>query len=290
MYIKDFIDENIVKKIVGSNNNTILLLTEMSKQVNIPELSVYKKTQLVKEAKKLVVKYWDYDICKDILRKLFEKSDKYNSGKNGEQAIQILIEEWENLGLGKISWPFSQGQFDAFVQTLNSSKIIRTEKDEKVKDAALKYRRLKEINTVRNDYLETLIFDKNPDIMPTFTNSLNVDFFINGYSFDQKVSRSCTKQFVEDYGENWKEIASQNPSKVAEYLYRLQDEGRFDADPRLYIVYLDEDISILDLKHKIQEIDFSTPLEITFDYNSGKGTNKKIITYKTRCFVIMLAK
>lgn len=149
---------------------------------------------------------------------------------------------------------------------------------------------MKEINTVRNDYLETLIFDKNPDIMPTFTNSLNVDFFINGYSFDQKVGRSCTKEFADDHGENWKGIAINNPEKVAEYLYRLQDEGRFDADPRLYVVYLDEDISILDLKNKIQQIDFSNPYEITFDYKSGKGTNQKITTYKTRCFVILLSK
>lgn len=53
-----------------------------------------------------------------------------------------------------------------------------------------------------------------------------------------------------------------NPEKVAEYLYRLQDEGRFDAERRLYVVYLDEDISVIDLKDKIQEVDFSTPLDI----------------------------
>ena len=37
---------------------------------------------------------------------------------------------------------------------------------------------------------------------------------------------------------------------MAEYLYKYQDEGRFGADPRLLVVYLDEDISI----QKIQEI------------------------------------
>lgn len=109
-----------------------------------------------------------------------------------------MLDEWSNLNLGRVSWAFSQGQFDSFVQTLNGSKLDRSEKDIKVKEAAVRYRRLKEINTARNDYLETLIFDKNLDIMPTFTNSLNVDFFINGYSYDQKVSRSCTKEFAID--------------------------------------------------------------------------------------------
>lgn len=150
-----------------------------------------------------------------------------------------------------ISWPFSQGQFDAFVQSLNSQTIARTEKDEKVKDAAVRYRRLKEINTARNDYLETLIFNKNENILPTLSHNRGVDFFVDGVSFDQKVSRSVTGEFMREKGENWREIAKQNPLEVAKYLYQYQDEGRFGAEPRLLVVYLDEDISVLDLKQKI---------------------------------------
>jgi hypothetical protein len=43
----------------------------------------------------------------------------------------------------------------------------------------VKFRRLKEINTLRNDFLETLIFDKNQNIIPTLQHNRGVDFFIN---------------------------------------------------------------------------------------------------------------
>lgn len=50
MYIKDCINEIIVKKIIGNSNNAILLLKEMSLQIDIPELLEYKKVELAKEA------------------------------------------------------------------------------------------------------------------------------------------------------------------------------------------------------------------------------------------------
>ena len=53
------------------------------------------------------------------------------------------------------------------------------DKDEKVKIAAVKYRRIKEINTVRNDFIETLIFEKNENILPT----LNQWMFCFGFVF-----------------------------------------------------------------------------------------------------------
>lgn len=159
-------------------------------------------------------------------------------------------------------------------------------KDEKVKIAAVKYRRLKEINTVRNDYLETLIFVKNENIVPTLDHRRGVDFFIDGVSYDQKVAKSPTNEFKKDFGDDWKNYAKQNPLKVAEYLYTYQDEGRFGADPRLYVVYLDEDIAVHDLKNKIDSIDISQPSEITFQYNH-KSTGTK--QYKTTCFVILLS-
>jgi len=84
-------------------------------------------------------------------------------------------------------------------------------KDSKVKNAAIKYRRIKEINTKRNDYLESLIFLKNDNIIPTLAHTRGVDFFINGVSFDQKVSRSVTNEFKKDFGVDWKKEAINNP-------------------------------------------------------------------------------
>ncbi len=111
-------------------------------------------------------------------------------------------------------------------------------------------------------------------------------FFINGISFDQKVSKSPTKEFKNDFGENWKIEAQKNPLKVAEYLYQNQDEGRFGHDPRLYIVYLDEDIPVSKLKEKIDEVDIMKPSEITFQYKHKTGGLK---AYKTSCFVVLLS-
>lgn len=284
--IKYQIDDKLVKKILGNKNNAISLLKSLATQVAIPELIEMKKTELEKESIRLVVKYWDYNLCKNIIRELFKTTKKYHEGSNSAQAINLLIKEWKDLELGDITWPFSQGQFDAFVQGLNSQTISRTQKDIKVQDSALRYRRLKELNTARNDYLETLIFEKNEKILPTLSHNKGVDFFVDGISFDQKVSRSVTKQFMADKGEGWKNITIANPVEVARYLYTHQDEGRFGAEPRLFVVYLDEDISVLDLKSKIDEIDITQPQDVVFDY---KHANSDIRNYRTQCYVILLS-
>ena len=85
-------------------------------------------------------------------------------------------------------------------------------KDDKVKVAAVKYRRIKEINTVRNDFIETLIFEKNNNILPTLNHRRGVDFFINGVSFDQKVAKvrqMNLKDILKMNGGKWQ---SKNPS------------------------------------------------------------------------------
>jgi len=199
--------------------------------------------------------------------------------------MQVLISEWEKLKLGKIEWPFSQGAFDEFVQRINSENSIGIIKDEKVKIAAVKYRRIKEINTVRNDFIETLIFEKNGNILPTLNHRRGVDFFINGQSFDQKVAKSPTNEFKRKYREKWREKAIQNPGIVVEYLYKYQDEGRFGADPRLLIVYIDEDVTVDRIKTIIENFDLDNPIEITFSY---KHKTQGVKTYKVSCYIVLL--
>ena len=46
----------------------------------------------------------------------------YKSGKEANNAMDVLIKEWQTLKLGDIAWPFSQGAFDEFVQRINSEK------------------------------------------------------------------------------------------------------------------------------------------------------------------------
>jgi len=290
---------DLAKKIFGNKVNAEKFLLELQKkkQLNLPLKKITKgindgKIFLALETNQLwakIVEFWDFENGKSIVRDLFSKTFKYKSGKESYFTMHVLLEEWNKLGLQNISWPFSQGDFDGFVQRINAENCDGYQKDEKVKNAAVKYRRIKEINTVRNDFIETLIFEKNKNILPTLNHRRGVDFFINGVSFDQKVAKSPTNEFKKDFGNNWKDYALLNPHKVAEYLYKYQDEGRFGADNRLLVVYLDEDISIEKIANIIEKTDLENPLEINFEYihNKGKPT-EKIKTYKVNCFIILL--
>lgn len=296
MNIKTNMSEDIAKKIIGKKENAELFLLKLKENKN----NIQLKTKLITRGKnkgkevldystsdlwKKIVEEWDYDLALKIIRDIFKGSKKYQNGKEANNAMQVLISEWEKLNPGKIEWPFSQGAFDDFVQRINSENSIGLIKDEKVKVAAVKYRRIKEINTVRNDFIETLIFEKNDNILPTLNHRRGVDFFINGQSFDQKVAKSPTNEFKRKYGDNWRNEAIVHPEIVSEYLYKYQDEGRFGADSRLLIVYLDEDVTVDRIKNIIDNFDLDNPIEITFSY---KHKTQGIKTYKVSCYIILL--
>ncbi|WP_299189690.1 hypothetical protein [uncultured Campylobacter sp.] len=190
--IRSRINCDLVKKIFSNANNA----KEFLKRLNINTKGM--------DSRKIfnsIVINWNYEKALPIVRDIFKSSPKFKRGQSGSATIEILLREWRELGFGDIAWPFSQGAFDNFVQSINSESSSRIEKDEKVRIAAVKYRRIKEINTERNDFLESLIFLKNENIIPTLSNSRGVDFFINGISFDQKVSRSVTNEFKRDFGD-----------------------------------------------------------------------------------------
>lgn len=295
MDLKQNFSSDTAKKIFGNLNNAKEFLTEIQKikKFELPSKVISKGknkgtkvlTLSTNEVWKKIVEYWDYDEGKTIIRSLFKETEKYKSGRDSYNIMGELIKAWKNLKLKSISWPFSQGDFDGFVQRLNSENISGEQKDEKVKLAAVKYRRIKEINTVRNDFIETLIFEKNENIVPTLNHRRGVDFFIDGISYDQKVAKSPTNEFKRKYGERWRETAIKNPYLVAEYLYKYQDEGRFGNDSRLLVVYLDEDVSIDRIQKQINGINLDKPLEITFEFNH-KIQGKK--SYKVKCFIILL--
>jgi hypothetical protein len=279
MDIKTNFSTDIAKRIFRNSRNALNFLIELTKEksfdlpTNTPDIW------------SCIVDNWEYASGLRIIRALFKTTEKYKSGTESFATMNLLLEEWAGLGLGDVAWPFSQGKFDEFVQRINSEQTTGHQKDEKVRIAAQKYRRIKEINTVRNDFIETLIFEKNDNILPTLNHSRSVDFFIDGRSFDQKVAKSPTSEFRRDYGENWREFAIEHPEKVAEYLYKYQDEGRFGADNRLLVVYLDENVSIETIAKIIEETDLHQPTEITFDYEHANVGSK---TYKVNCFIILL--
>jgi len=295
-YIKSKLSEDLARKILGNKDNALKYLLHINKYKKVVGLEFKicsrgkNKGQNMpfvdsQSVWKIVVNNWDYELSKSVIRELFKETEKYKNGKEANNVMDLLIKEWELLKLGNIEWPFSQGDFDGFVQRINSENNSGLVKDEKVKVAAVKYRRIKEINTVRNDFIETLIFEKNENILPTLNHHRGVDFFIDGISFDQKVAKSPTNQFKKKFKDNWKEEAVKNPGLVAEYLYKYQDEGRFGADPRLLVVYLDEDISIQKIRDIIKNTDLNKPIEINFSFKHKVQGEK---SYKVPCFVILL--
>lgn len=297
-YIKSKLSEDLAKKIIGSQDKATEYLLRLNNIKPIKNLKFKTITRGQNAGKKVldmkttelwkaVVDSWDYEESKKTIREIFRKTPKYVNGKEADNAMVVLINEWESLQLGNIAWPFSQGAFDEFVQRVNSEKETGFFKDEKVKIAAVKYRRIKEINTVRNDFIETLIFEKNNNILPTLNHRRGVDFFINGISFDQKVAKSPTIEFKKHFKDDWRKIAIQKPELVAEYLYKHQDEGRFGADPRLLVVYIDEDVSINKIREIITKADLNNPVEINFAY---RHKVQGVKNYKVPCFVILLHK
>ena len=294
MNILKIIDKRIAKKIFSSRDNVENYLKEFNNIENI-NLNFRIVTRGINTGNKVldmstddlwnkVISSWNYKYSLKVIRNIFQKSTKYINGKNAIIRYKELIKEWDDLNLGPRKWPCSQGAFDEFVQSVNHSN--EKNKDEIVEKASVKYRRMKELNTVRNDFLEIEIFEKNNNILPTLNHRRGTDYFINGESFDQKVARSPTKNFMRDYGNNWKEEATKNPAKVAEYLYKYQDEGRFGADSRLLIVYLDGDVDLEKIKSTINNQDLIQPLNVNFTYDHATGGTKD---YTVRCFVIVLS-
>lgn len=282
------------KKIFGNTEKAIAFLLELqkAKKFDLPTKIIKrgnnKGNEVISfnsanEVWSKITEQWDFEIGTQIIRELFKATEKYKSGKDSYETMNILRGEWNNINLGDFRWEFSQGKFDAFVQSINTKDLPRNEKDNLVKSAAVSYRRIKEINTVRNDFIETLVFEKNDNVIPTLGHRRLVDLFINGVSFDQKISKSPTGEFQRDFGEDWKNYAIEHPEIVAEYLYTYQDEGRFGTDNRLLVVYLDENVPFERIEEIIHKTNLEQTLEITFAYKNNQNNRHTI-----NCFVILL--
>lgn len=232
-----------------------------------------------------IINTWNYKISKDIIRELFFKSDKYLYGIACKDKIDYLIRDWRKQNLGKIEWSFAAMNFDSHVVRINRLSITEEEKDRKLAFDVIKFRRIKDINTCRNDYIENLIVRYNENILPTFKHNRGIDFYIDGIPFDQKVSRSVGRSFMNEHGDNYYSVAINRPDLVAKSLYENQDEERFDAQPRLYVVYLDNDTTSESIEQSIIETDFRDPFRIEFEY---VHSNSEVLLHRTYCYVILL--
>lgn len=280
--LKTHIDEEAINKIFGNQEIKKKYLAELFIRTGCTDKISRTKDGITNQ----IIETWDYEISKSVLRDLFVSSEKYAHCEKCATAVDEAIKDWKKLGLGELAWPFSAMNFDQYVHRLNTSTLSEKEKDDILSADAIKFRRIKDINAKRNDYIEYLIFSSNENIIPTFGNRSGVDFYINGLPFDQKVGKSVGKAFIEKY-ENYRKEAIEHPERVAISLYENQDESRFGDEPRLLIAYLDDDVTSDDIKKCIAKTNFDKPFEIEFEYLHSKSTAKR---HFTKCFVILLHK
>ena len=122
-YIKSKLSDDLAKKIIGNKDNALNYLLKLHKIKSISQLKFRiisrgkNKGKRVldidtKELWKIVVDNWNYEISEGIIRDIFKQSEKYKNGKEANNSMEILINEWKKLNLGNIEWPFSQGAFE----------------------------------------------------------------------------------------------------------------------------------------------------------------------------------
>jgi hypothetical protein len=234
-----------------------------------------------------IIRNWEYESCRDVLRNMFVLSDKYKRGRDAKE----LFNYYRNIyPYDDFNFPFVSNNFDDYI-VKNSvypsvDDIDKFESSlDKVNNDIEKFVYLKIFNTLRNDYIEYLIFNSSIDVIPTFSHRGGIDFYINGIGFDQKVSRSVTNQFKKEYGDNWRGVAIENPLEVCRYLMMYGDEARFSNVPRLFVVDIDGNYELDGIEKIIRNINFDSPRDVDYVYNH-KSTGDKNYVCPVICILL----
>lgn len=294
MNIKVGITKEQVGLILGSKDTQHLFLKKMKDVWNVP-VKINRKGVEVIDTKLIditdfIVENWNYDDARVVLREMFRTTEKYRNGMDSVKVFNHYKSEYFKLGYVDYKWPFVSAQFDSYaVKTV----VYPSAYDETNFDGSLKkmqkdiekFSYLKIFNTLRNDYLEYLIFNADEDIIPTFSHRGGIDYFIHGIGFDQKVSRSVTNQFIDEYGDNWREVALLNPYLVSKYLMELGDESRFSNVPRLFIIDVDGSYELDGIEGKVKEISFDEPQIVSYTYNHS-STGLKVYDCPVICLML----
>jgi hypothetical protein len=292
MNIKYEINREQVKMILGNLNRGLEFLRLMKDKWNLPVKNNRKGIEVLDISKignvtDCIVRNWEYESCRDVLRNMFVLSDKYKRGHGAKELFNYYRDKYS---YGDYNFPFVSNNFDDYivkngvypsVEDVNKfeSSLV------KVKSDVEKFTYLKIFNTLRNDYIEYLIFNSSIDVIPTFSHRGGIDFYINGIGFDQKVSRSVTNQFKKEYGEEWRDVAVENPYEVCRYLMMYGDESRFSNVPRLFIVDIDGNYELDGIEGIISDINFDTPRVVDYVYNHKSTGNTK---YSCKVICILL--
>ena len=292
MNIKDGITGEQVKLILGGMKNQELFLWNMRLVWNLPVKLNRKGVEVLDISKignvtECIVKNWEYVSCRDMLRNMYVLSDKYWSGKNAKELFNYYRDKYS---YGDYNFPFVSNNFDDYIvkngvyPSVGDVNKFESSLD-KVKKDVEKFLYLKIFNTLRNDYIEYLMFGSSIDVIPTFSHRGGIDFYINGIGFDQKVSRSVTNQFKKGYGKDWKDVAIENPYEVCRYLMMYGDEARFSNVPRLFVVDIDGDYELDGIEDIIRDINFDSPRDVDYVYHH-KSTGDKEYSCPVICILL----
>ena len=295
MNIKEGLTKEDLKNILGSNNMKVEFLEQMKYHWKVP-MKINRKKQMVIDLKKVgdldeyIITRWDYTVCRDILRDMFRLTEKYNRGRTAKELFNHFKTKYREAGFPDYKWPFISGQFDDYlVKVIVYPSVANSEVFDgqlgKIDRDVEKFSYLKIFNTLRNDYIEYLMFLADEDIIPTFSHRGGIDFYIHGLGFDQKVSRSVTNQFMDKHGEKWRDVALENPFEVAEFLMVLGDEARFSNVPRLFVIDVDGSYELEGIENKVQVINFDSPTQVTYTYQH-KSTGPKQYTCPVICLML----
>lgn len=284
MSILQSITHSDLSNIFGSNQRKMDFLTMMVDQWNVPTKVTKGKTTIDKKkvgnVDDYIISRWDYSICKMKIREMFETTDKFTRGRDAKDTFNLIKEEYLRRGFTDYNWPFAAIQFDDYIvrnavyPTISYTPNLNDLIDKTARDVE-KFTFLKLFNTLRNDYIEYLMYMEDEDIIPTLSHRGGVDFYIHGIAFDQKVSRSVTNEFKDKHGDMWREQAINNPLEVCGFLMSLGDEARFTNVPRLFVIDVDGTYDLDGIEDKISSIDFDSPTEVTYTYKHKTTGDKE---------------
>jgi hypothetical protein len=295
MSIKVDVTKEDIKNILGSNKMKLEFIEKMIYKWKVPT-KINRKRQMVVDIKSIgdldefIISNWNYEVCRDMLREMFILTEKYKRGQTAKIVFNHFKQKYQEVGFSDYKWPFISGQFDDYLvksivyPSVANSEVFDTQLVKIDRDVE-KFSYLKVFNTLRNDYIEYLMFKSDEDIIPTFSHRGGIDFYIHGLGFDQKVSRSVTNQFMDKHGENWRNKALENPFEVAEFLMVLGDEARFSNVPRLFVIDVDGSYELDGIEEQVCMIEFDSPTNVTYTYQH-KSTGSKQYTCPVICLML----
>ena len=244
-----------------------------------------------KEVWEILSQYWDYDFALKFVRQKLSSQNaigcytysKWNGYISSEKNYVKELQKLQN-GLEKYEWQSKQGNIDQKIQLINrKQKISQRDRERQVKMMALNQLSITKLNTLRNDFIEYLLFLNNEKMFPTLKHSSGVDYFIDGVPFDQKVSKGLGENFVREHGlENSLTVARNNKDKLAISLFNNQDTFRFDNSSvnRIFIVFTDTDISPSEVRFKLKQVQWGQPMSLMGCLNG------KVIPFQCHCVLI----